>query len=124
MDKITVEGGKPLKGSVKVSGAKNAALPILFSTLLAEGRHTFRNVPHLKDVESTLELLKSLNSPSELNDHVVTVETHKPTHNEAHYDLVRKMRASVLCLGPLLTRYGFARVSLPGGCAIGARPIN
>ena len=124
MDRIIVQGGKALSGSVKVSGSKNATLPILFSTLLATGKHTFKNVPHLKDVESTLQLLKSLSSECSLNDHVVVIESSEPQNLEAHYDLVRKMRASVLCLGPLVAKYGFARVSLPGGCAIGARPIN
>jgi UDP-N-acetylglucosamine 1-carboxyvinyltransferase len=124
MDKIIVEGGKTLHGTVRVSGAKNSALPILFSTLLASGKHVFTNVPHLKDVESTLELLESLNCKTSLKDHTVIVEGEEATNQEAHYDLVRKMRASVLCLGPLVARYGFARVSLPGGCAIGARPIN
>lgn len=124
MDSIVVKGGRQLNGKVKVSGAKNAALPILFSTLLASGKHVFKNVPHLKDVQSTLDLLKSLNAESELKDHVATIEIAQAKSFEAHYDLVRKMRASVLCLGPLLARYGVARVSLPGGCAIGARPIN
>ena len=124
MYKIIVRGGRTLHGKVQVSGAKNAALPILFSSLLARGAHVFSNVPQLKDIESTLELLKSLNCVSTLDDHTVTVLSEKTKNLEAHYDLVRKMRASVLCLGPLLARYGFARVSLPGGCAIGARPIN
>lgn len=124
MDKIIVEGGIPLKGAVQVSGAKNAALPILFSTLLAPGKHTLERVPQLQDVKSTFELLESLNVKSEFKDHVAILHAEEPKNMEAHYDLVRKMRASVLCLGPLLSRYGHARVSLPGGCAIGARPIN
>jgi UDP-N-acetylglucosamine 1-carboxyvinyltransferase len=124
MDKIVIEGGIPLKGSVRASGAKNAALPLLFATLLADGKHTFKNVPELQDVHSTFDLLKSLNSDATLQDHVATIITKESDNLEAHYDLVRKMRASVLCLGPLTARYGHARVSLPGGCAIGARPIN
>ncbi|MDZ4677352.1 MAG: UDP-N-acetylglucosamine 1-carboxyvinyltransferase [Oligoflexia bacterium] len=124
MDKIIVEGGHVLEGTVRVSGAKNSALPILFASLLASGKHTFKNVPHLKDVESTLELLGSLNCKTSLADNTVIIESEEAKNLEAHYDLVRKMRASVLCLGPLISRYGFARVSLPGGCAIGARPIN
>lgn len=124
MDKIVVEGGVPLKGSVQVSGAKNAALPILFATLLSHGKHKLENVPQLQDVASTFELLKSLNVESKRDGHSVELVAHEPQNMEAHYDLVRKMRASVLCLGPLLARYGHARVSLPGGCAIGARPIN
>jgi UDP-N-acetylglucosamine 1-carboxyvinyltransferase len=124
MDKIIIEGGVQLKGSAEVSGAKNAALPILFSTLLASGKHVFNNVPNLQDVQSTFELLKSLNVKTEFKDHKAVLISEEPQNMEAHYDLVRKMRASVLCLGPLLARYGHARVSLPGGCAIGARPIN
>lgn len=117
-------GGKKLNGAVKVSGAKNSALPLLFSTLLAPGTHKFSNVPKLKDIDSTAELLKSLNCQFLQKENEVEVTVDEAKNPEAHYDLVRKMRASVLCLGPLLTRYGFARVSLPGGCAIGARPIN
>lgn len=124
MDKIVIEGGIPLKGKVQVSGAKNSALPILFSSLLASGRHVFENAPDLHDIHSTLALLKSLNCEGRIEKNTITLETSETPKQEAHYDLVRKMRASVLCLGPLLTRYGFARVSLPGGCAIGARPIN
>lgn len=124
MDKMIVSGGVVLNGQVKTSGAKNAALPILFATLLAEGKHVLRNVPRLKDIESTASLLESLGCETgwQGNDFIVTVK--KPKSFEAHYDLVRKMRASFLCLGPLLAKYGEAIVSLPGGCAIGARPIN
>lgn len=124
MDKIRVLGGKTLNGTVHVSGAKNSALPILFSTLLTDGTHRFSNVPQLKDIESTLSLISSLGCSAQQKEHEVIVESSMTENKEAHYDLVRKMRAGVLCLGPLLTRYGFARVSLPGGCAIGARPIN
>lgn len=124
MDSIIVEGGKTLHGKVKVSGAKNSALPLLFSTLLAKGTHKFTNVPKLKDIESTIELLKSLQCEIQTMGNEITVKVGEVDKPEAHYDLVRKMRASILCLGPLLARYGFARVSLPGGCAIGARPIN
>lgn len=124
MDKIVVEGGHPLRGKVRVSGSKNAALPLLFSTLLASGRHVFRRVPRLKDVESTADLLNTLNISSLWDGDSLVIEGQEAETPEAHYDLVRKMRASVLCLGPLLARYGTARVSLPGGCAIGARPIN
>ncbi len=124
MDKMVVVGGFPLNGEVKTSGAKNAALPILFSTLLAEGKHTFFNVPRLKDIESTASLLESLGCKTQWTNEGFVVEVHRPKSMEAHYDLVRKMRASFLCLGPLLAKYGEAVVSLPGGCAIGARPIN
>ncbi len=125
MDKIKIVGGKVLSGEVKISGAKNAALPILFSALLAEGEHVFTNVPELKDIESTLALLESLGvrshwrAPNEL-----VLKVSRPEKLEAHYDLVRKMRASFLCLGPLLTKYHEAVVSLPGGCAIGTRPVD
>lgn len=124
MDKIEITGGTPLNGKVYVSGAKNAALPILFSTLLADGEHQFQRVPKLRDIESTFELLKSLNAEVGFDDKKVKIKIQSAGSQEAHYDLVRKMRASVLCLGPLLARYGYARVSMPGGCAIGARPIN
>lgn len=124
MDKMLVTGGASLNGSVSVSGAKNAALPILFSTLLAEGEHTFDNVPLLKDIESTAELLQSLGCESKRDGHTFRVNVTKLKTFEAHYDLVRKMRASILCLGPILAKYGEAVVSLPGGCAIGTRPID
>jgi UDP-N-acetylglucosamine 1-carboxyvinyltransferase len=124
MDKMLIKGGFQLNGQVAVSGAKNAALPILFSTLLAEGEHTFDNVPVLKDIESTAELLKSLGCDSHREGSTFKVNVAKLTSFEAHYDLVRKMRASILCLGPILAKYGEAVVSLPGGCAIGTRPID
>jgi UDP-N-acetylglucosamine 1-carboxyvinyltransferase len=125
MDKIAVVGGHTLNGIVRVSGAKNAALPILFSTLLADGDHVFHNMPRLKDIDSTAELLNSLGAQCEwVGENTFKVTVKKATSLEAHYDLVRKMRASILCLGPLLTRYGEAVVSLPGGCAIGTRPID
>ncbi len=124
MDKMLITSGQQLNGQVAVSGAKNAALPILFATLLAEGEHIFDNVPVLKDIESTAELLKSLGCDSERDGHTFRVHVTKLKSFEAHYDLVRKMRASILCLGPILSKYGEAVVSLPGGCAIGTRPID
>lgn len=124
MDKMLVVGGKSLNGIVNTSGAKNSALPILFSTLLAEGTHTFRNVPKLRDIDSTSELLKSLGCDTEWTGDTFKVKVKKASSMEAHYDLVRKMRASILCLGPLLAKYGEAIVSMPGGCAIGTRPID
>lgn len=124
MDKIVVVGGSTLNGSVNTSGAKNAALPILFATLLAEGEHVFKNVPRLKDIESTAELLTSLGCETEWVGDIFKVRVKKANSLEAHYDLVRKMRASILCLGPLLAKYGEAVVSMPGGCAIGTRPID
>ncbi len=121
---MKVTGGKKLSGTVTASGAKNSALPLLFSTILSPGIHKFENVPKLKDIESTLELLQSLGFKTEQQGNTVTVNASDIKSTEAHYDLVRKMRASILCLGPLLARFGEAVVSLPGGCAIGTRPID
>ncbi len=124
MDKILVEGGRSLKGQVRISGAKNAALPILVSSLLAEGSNTYSNVPHLQDIESIKALLSNLGARAEAHGDTVHVDTGRILSCEAPYDLVRKMRASILVLGPMLARLQKAIVSLPGGCAIGARPIN
>ncbi len=124
MDKIIIEGGHSLKGEVRISGAKNAALPILVSSLLADGWNTYTNIPDLKDIESTLLLLSSLGAKVEREEDTVRIDASGLNNPEASYDLVRKMRASILVLGPLLARLKEARVSLPGGCAIGARPIN
>jgi len=124
MDKIIIEGGHSLKGEVRISGAKNAALPILVSSLLADGWNTYTNVPDLKDIESTLLLLENLGAKIERKKDTVRIDASGLNNPEASYDLVRKMRASILVLGPLLARLKEARVSLPGGCAIGARPIN
>jgi UDP-N-acetylglucosamine 1-carboxyvinyltransferase len=125
MDKILITGGKRLDGEVRASGAKNAALPILAATLLAEGESVLANVPHLRDITTTMELLGRMGV-------VLTVDERMRVHAdathvdrcEAPYDLVKTMRASILVLGPLLARFGEASVSLPGGCAIGARPVN
>jgi len=124
MDKIIVKGGQSLTGEVKISGAKNAALPILVSSLLADGVNTYSNVPDLNDIQSTALLLSHLGARIESEGDTVQIDAQDVANHEAPYDLVRKMRASVLVLGPLLARLGKARVSLPGGCAIGARPIN
>ncbi|MBW1745472.1 MAG: UDP-N-acetylglucosamine 1-carboxyvinyltransferase [Deltaproteobacteria bacterium] len=124
MDKIIVEGGRPLTGEVNISGAKNAALPILVSSLLTDGLCTFSNVPNLKDIESIKQLLSHLGAKIETDEDVVKIDASNVLNHEAPYDLVRKMRASILVLGPLVVRLKKARVSLPGGCAIGARPIN
>jgi len=124
MDKIIVEGGRPLRGEVKISGAKNAALPILVSSLLTDGLCTFSNVPNLKDIESIKLLLSHLGAEIETDGDVVKIDAGNILNHEAPYDLVRKMRASILVLGPLVARLKKAKVSLPGGCAIGARPIN
>ncbi|MCI5163484.1 MAG: UDP-N-acetylglucosamine 1-carboxyvinyltransferase [Candidatus Electrothrix sp. AX5] len=124
MDKIRINGGRLLQGSIKVSGAKNAALPLLAATLLTPGTHTLHNVPDLRDTRTMLMLLQTLGATWERSGGSVQINTTDLTGAEAPYDLVKTMRASVLVLGPLLTRTGRARVSLPGGCAIGARPIN
>ncbi len=124
MDKMRIVGGRVLNGSVSVHGSKNASLPILFSALLAEGTHVFHNVPRLKDIDSTILLLEHLGCEVQREGRTVQVKVSNPDEFEAPYDLVRKMRASILCLGPLLARWGKAVVSLPGGCAIGSRPIN
>ena len=124
MDVMIIKGGTPLSGSVATSGAKNAALPLLFASLLAEGEHIFDNVPRLRDIDSTEMLLNELNCETAHEGTRMTVIVKRPENIIAPYDIVRKMRASILCLGPLLTRYGEAKVSLPGGCAIGSRPIN
>jgi len=124
MDKIIVEGGRRLKGTVAISGSKNAALPILTAALLTDGPCTFTNVPDLQDIRSILRLLESLGAAVRTDPHAVTIDATRLSASEAPYDLVRKMRASILVLCPLVARLGRARVSLPGGCAIGARPIN
>ncbi len=124
MESIVVNGGRRLHGTVSTSGAKNAALPILFSTLLADGTHEFERVPVLRDIDSTDALLSELGCTFERDGRSLRVHVAPPQEPVAPYDLVRKMRASILCLGPLLARYGEARVSLPGGCAIGSRPVD
>lgn len=124
MDKMVVKGGAKLSGQVAASGAKNAALPLVFSTLLAEGEHIFENVPNLVDVISACQLLEQMGCKTELQNHTLRIRVPKLKTFEAPYDLVRKMRASILVLGPLMARYGQAKVSLPGGCAIGTRPID
>ncbi len=126
MDKILIEGGKKLSGSVSISGAKNSALPILFSTLLVEGKHTLTNLPDLADVNYSLKILEELGATYSFDKENATAEIIIPKDLEpvATYDLVRKMRASILVLGPLLARFKKAKVSLPGGCAIGTRPID
>ena len=123
MDKFVVQGGKPLHGDVRISGAKNAALPVLASALLAPGTSTFHNIPDLVDIKTIKKLLINLGLDIEGNE-TVRINAEKITSCEAPYDLVKTMRASVLVLGPLVARRGVARVSLPGGCAIGARPVN
>ena len=124
MDKLIIEGGKRLQGEVRISGAKNAALPLIAATLLTPGSHVLTNVPDLRDTRTMLRLMEYLGVRHNREGDVVTIDTSDLHHAEAPYDLVKTMRASVLVLGPLVARLGKARVSLPGGCAIGARPIN
>jgi UDP-N-acetylglucosamine 1-carboxyvinyltransferase len=125
LQKIVINGGKRLRGEVRVSGSKNAALPILASALLAGGRSTFRNVPALGDVRTMGRLLTRLGADvRDAGKGVMRIDTTDAAGHEAPYELVKTMRASVLVLGPLVARMGKARVSLPGGCAIGARPID
>lgn len=124
MDKIVIEGGYPLKGEITMSGAKNAALPLISATLLASGQHVLEGVPNLVDIRTLKKLLGNLGVTFQEESGKLLVDTSNIDKFEAPYDLVRTMRASVLVLGPLIARFGEARVSLPGGCAIGARPIN
>lgn len=126
MDKLVIEGCTSLEGEIEISGAKNAALPILIASLLAAGKHKITNIPNLVDISSTLSLLGRIGAPSlrEEGSNSVVIDTSRISFSEAPYDVVRKMRASFLVLGPLLARVGHARVSLPGGCAIGVRPVE
>ena len=123
MDKIVISGGRPLYGDVQVSGAKNAALPVLAAALLTEKTCTFSNIPDLVDIKTIYKLLRNMGMQIE-GEGTVELSGEKITDCVAPYDLVKTMRASILVLGPLVARMGQARVSLPGGCAIGARPVN
>src|SRR5258705_12172098 len=125
MDKLEIQGGRPLEGEIRISGAKNATLPILAGALLAHGPVTIANVPHLQDVTTTIELLGRMGVSVTIDDRMrVEIDTSTIKEFFAPYELVKTMRASILVLGPLLTRFGKADVSLPGGCAIGSRPVN
>ena len=124
MDALVIQGGRKLSGRVEVSGAKNAALPVMAATLLTPGVHTLRNVPQLSDTRTMARVLEQLGARVEFSDHACTIDTTAVQSVEAPYDLVRTMRASIYVLGPLLARFGAARVSLPGGCAWGPRPVN
>jgi len=124
MDAIRIRGGATLRGSVRISGAKNAALPILCATLLSDGASRLRNVPALRDIDTTAALLRFLGRQVTVDAPEVHVAAGSEVRPEAPYELVKQMRASVLVLGPLLARFGRAKVSLPGGCQIGARPID
>lgn len=125
MDKLLIDGPCNLAGSVRISGAKNAALPILMGCLLAESPVTLSNVPHLKDVTTTIQLLATMGVGVTFDETLdIEIDASSIETKEAPYELVKTMRASILAMGPLLARYGEARVSLPGGCAIGSRPVN
>ncbi len=125
MDSIIIRGGRPLCGRVEISGAKNAALPLLAAAILADGPMSYRHIPHLRDITTMMTLLANQGADVSM-DHTgcVRVDTRSSNHPEAPYELVKTMRASALVLGPLLARFGQAKVSLPGGCAIGARPMD
>ena len=125
MDRLIITGGKPLNGEIRISGAKNAALPIIVATLLADEPVTVCNIPHLHDITTTMELLGRMGVSITMGEKMdVEVDSSTISSFNAPYELVRTMRASILVLGPLLARYGQAEVSLPGGCAIGSRPVN
>jgi len=125
MDKLIITGGAPLAGEIRISGAKNAALPILMGALLADGPVRVGNVPHLHDITTTLELLGCMGVTLTVDERSgVVIDSSTLTDTEAPYDLVKTMRASILVLGPLLAKFGKADVSLPGGCAIGSRPVD
>jgi len=125
MDRIIIEGGRPLRGTIRVSGAKNAALPLIAATLLTHGRHVLRNVPNLRDTRTIVSLLESMGVECAWGENNrLEIDSTRLASHAVSYDLVKTMRASVLVLGPLLGRLGRARVSMPGGCAIGARPID
>lgn len=124
MEKIIIQGGEKLRGTVRISGSKNAALPILISTLLTDGKCVIKNVPDLADINTTVQLLQYIGKQVDVRGDTVFVSARKKLKNTAPYELVRKMRASVLVMGPLIARLNKVKVSLPGGCAIGARPID
>ena len=124
MQKIVVTGNGPLRGEVRISGAKNAVLPILCATLLADEPVHVENVPHLHDVVTTAKLLQGLGAGVAHAGDAMTVDPRSVNSHVAPYELVKTMRASVLVLGPLLAKFGDAEVSLPGGCAIGSRPVD
>ena len=124
MEYIDIIGGNELSGEIEISGSKNSVLPILASTILSDKGLTLSNVPKLVDVKSMINLIASLGVKVEQKKEKILFHTKKIISHEANYDLVRKMRASFLVLGPLLARDGYARISLPGGCAIGTRPVD
>jgi len=124
MQKLEVLGANKLKGQIKISGSKNASLPILASTLLSNKKIVLKNLPRVRDIETMLTLLKSLGSKVRVNSNHTIIDNTKQKKKFASYNLVKTMRAGILVLGPLLAKYGSAKVSLPGGCAIGTRPVD
>ena len=124
MKKLEVFGAVKLKGEIKISGSKNASLPILAATLLSDKKIFLKNLPNVKDIETMILLLKSLGSDIDYRKKILTINNHKQIKNFAAYNLVKTMRAGILVLGPLLAKFGNAKVSLPGGCAIGTRPVD
>ncbi len=124
MDKFVVHGGIPLQGEVEISGSKNAALPIITATLLSPGIYHLHNIPHLRDVRTIAHLMRVIGAKVEIENHTMMIDTRHADFPEAPYELVKTMRASIYVLGPLLARFGKARVSLPGGCAWGPRPVD
>jgi UDP-N-acetylglucosamine 1-carboxyvinyltransferase len=124
MDKLRITGGRALEGAVRISGSKNAALPVMAATLLAPGVHRLRNVPRLRDTQTFARVLELLGAKVAFEGNLLTIDTRDVNSVEAPYELVKTMRASIYVLAPLLARFGRARVSLPGGCAWGPRPVN
>jgi UDP-N-acetylglucosamine 1-carboxyvinyltransferase len=124
MQKLEVFGAKKLKGQIKISGSKNASLPILAASLLSNDKTTLKNLPQVRDIETMLSLLESLGAKIKINKDKITIDNSKQKKEFASYNLVKTMRAGILVLGPLLAKFGSAKVSLPGGCAIGTRPID
>lgn len=124
MDKLSLIGGQKLQGKVQISGAKNAALPLMAASILCEGKSTLKNVPKLRDINTMGKVLSTLGARVDHKDGILEIDTAVLTNSVAPYELVKTMRASVLTLGPMVARFNHAKVSLPGGCAIGARPIN
>ena len=125
MEKLLIKGGNSLSGKVTCSGAKNAALPMIASTILCDGKVVLKNLPYLQDITTMFELLGSMGSEIVLDENMnFTICSDNLSDIEARYELVKTMRASILVLGPLVAKYGKARIALPGGCAIGSRPVN
>ena len=125
MEKLLIKGGNSLKGKITCSGAKNAALPMIASTILCDEKVTLRNLPYLQDITTMFELLGSMGAEILLDENMdFTISSSNLKDIEARYELVKTMRASILVLGPLLAKYGKAKIALPGGCAIGSRPVN